>query len=382
VQRVNYPKEQMHRIRYTKLSPSQISEKLTAVAAAGPACASPYTDALVGKTLQINTDGGPSLNYVFKTKHKLAVSADGHARMEVSYGALALNDVVLVSHLVPGTQQGYNVVLDLESGLVTVMELWFSGYQDNREIQRHLSYGYIEVKGKDAPKERHAITNRLEGRGYHWKQDTGVQTLEFYPSVLYSNFVELTRSGGELSFCGPSDYIKLNDEMFVYSRVEAEFSGAMTLYVLDLNTLRQVGMRLGFDEQDALQYYMFTGTGEPLGQIAHFEPFDDHGEKIVLGNRPTPTGKGERPVYRPLQTNPQMTKVEVEEAVAKNTSVFAPRGPMAGNGLPLSSTSSSAMIFISSTGWKRRATARWGYSLSTCARCTTAVLVTTAGNKG
>jgi hypothetical protein len=31
---------------------------------------------------------------------------------------------------------------------------------------------------------------------------------------------------------------------------------------------------------------MFTGTGEMLGQIAHFEPFDDHGEKINLGNRP------------------------------------------------------------------------------------------------
>jgi molybdenum cofactor biosynthesis protein MoaF len=337
VQRVNYPKEQMHRIRYTKLSPTQISAKLTTVAAAGPACASRFTDALVGKTLQINTDGGPSLNYVFKNKQKLLFSADGRPRTEAAYGALALNDVVLVSHLIPGTQRGYNIVLDRESGLVTVMEFWFSGYQDNREVQRHLSYGYVEVKGQDAPKERHAITNRLEGRGYQWTQDTGVRTLEFYPSVLYSSFVELTRFGGELSFCGPSDYVKINDELFVYSRVEAEFSGTMTLYVLDLNTLRQVGMRLGFDEQDALQYYMFTGIGESLGQIAHFEPFDDHGEKIVLGNRPMPTGKGERPVYRPLQTNPQMTQAEVEEAVAKNTSVFAPRGPMAGNGLPLSS---------------------------------------------
>jgi hypothetical protein len=337
VRKVNYPKEQMHRIRYTKLSTTQIGEKLAPVAAAGPTCASTFTDALVGKTLQINTDGGPSLSYSFKNKHKLTVSADGHSRAEASYGALALNRVVLVSHLVPGTQQGYNIVLDLDTGLATVIETWFSGYKDSREVQRQVYYGYMEVKDKDAPKERHGLSNRLEGRGFHWTQDTGVRTLEFYPSVLYSTFVELTRSGGELCFCGPSDYIRITDEMFVYSRVEAEFSGTMTLYVLDLNTLRQVGLRLGFDEQDALQYYMFTGTGEALGQIAHFEPFDDHGDKIVLGNRPTPTGKGERPVYRPLQTNPQMTQAEVEEAVAKNTSVFAPRSPMAGNSLPLSS---------------------------------------------
>jgi hypothetical protein len=193
--------------------------------------------------------------------------------------------------------------------------------------------------------------------------------------VLYSSFVELTRFGGELSFCGPSDYVKINDQLFVYSRVEAEFSGTMTLYVLDLNTLRQVGMRLGFDEQDALQYYMFAGTGEALGQIAHFEPFDDHGEKIVLGNRPTPTGKGERPVYRPLQTNPQMTRAEVEDAVAKSTSVFAPRGPMAGNGLPLSSylvgkgltvryddggpTLEYAFETASKLHWKRAGEAQW-----------------------
>src|SRR5262249_52097125 len=151
------------------------------------------------------------------------------------------------------------------------------------------------------------------------------------PSVLYSTFVELTRFGGELSFCGPSDYIKLDDETYVYSRVEAEFSGTLTLYVLDLNEVKQVGLRLGFDEQDTLHYYMFTGTGESMGKIAHFEPFDDHGEKINLGTRPPPTAKGERPVYRPLLTNPAMTKAEVEEAVAKNTAAFAGRSPMAGN---------------------------------------------------
>jgi hypothetical protein len=261
---------------------------------------------------------------------------------------------VLLSHLIPGSQRGYAVIIDQGTNLATVMELFFSGYKDNREVQRELHYGYVETKGKDVPKERHAITNRLEGKGYHWRQDTGIRTLEMYPSVLYSTFVELTRFGGELSFCGPSDYIKLDDETYLYSRVEAEFSGTLTLYVLDLNEIKQVGLRLGFDEQDTLHYYMFTGTGESLGQIAHFEPFDDHGEKINLGNRsaaegiprsangatrdnrPPPTAKGERPVYRPLLTNPVMTKAEVEEVVAKNTAAFAGRSPMAGNSLPLS----------------------------------------------
>src|SRR5690242_16843854 len=107
-----------------------------------------------------------------------------------------------------------------------------------------MHYGYVDVKGREPPSARHAITNRLEGKGYHWRQDTGVRTLEIYPSVLYSTFVELTRFGGELCFCGPSDYVKLDDETYLYSRVEAEFSGTLTLYLLDLNRIEQVGLRL------------------------------------------------------------------------------------------------------------------------------------------
>ena len=335
MQRIKYPKQQMHRIQYTKLTEQQIGEKLAATAA-GPACASAYSDAFAGKSLRIVTDGGPVLSYTFKGKNKLALAEDSGAPVESGYGALLLNQIACFSHMVPRTQKGYTVVVDLRTHLATVFEVWFSGYADKREVQRQIHYGYVEVKAKEAPKERHGLTNRLEGKGFHWQQDTGIETLEIYPSVLYSNFVELTRFGGELSFCGPSDYVRIDDDLYVYSRVEAEFSGTMTLYVLDLNTVRQAGMRLGFDENDALQYYLFTGTGESVGQIALFEPFDDHGEKIVMGNRPPMTKKGERPVYRPLLTNPALTSAEVEAAVAKNTAVFNARSPMAGYKLPTS----------------------------------------------
>ena len=143
-----------------------------------------------------------------------------------------------------------------------------------------------------APTARHGITNRIEGKGFYWKQDNGIETIEYYPSVMFSNFVELTRFGGELSFCGPSDYIKIDDDLYIYSRVEAEFSGTMTTYVLDVNRAEQVGVRLGFDDTDTLEYYVFKGRGEWVGQIAQFEPFGDVGTTIALGNRNVPTAKG------------------------------------------------------------------------------------------
>jgi hypothetical protein len=342
---VTYPKEQMHRIRYTKLTESQIGAKLEA-AKAGPVSATRLSDVLAGRSMKIVTDEGPVLNYTFGSRNRLTLAEGGGPPVEGGYGALALQQLVLFSHMVPGTQRGYTVIVDRQTNLATVFEVWFSGYTDKREVQRHISYGYVEESGRQAATARHGVTNRLEGKGFYWKQDTGIETLELYPSVLYSNFVELTRFGGELSFCGPSDYVRINDEQYIYSRVECEFSGTMTLYALDLFHLTQVGMRLGFNEEDELEYYLFAGRGEMVGQIAQFERFDDPGDKIVLGNRPAPTKKGERPVYRPLLTNPAMTKAEVEAAVARNTVVFNPRNPMAGNKLPLSNYLAGKQLIV------------------------------------
>ncbi len=341
MQKVQYPQEQMHRIKFTKLTKQQINQKLAATAA-GPKSASVFSDALAGKSLKIVTDSGPVLNYSFKSKSALSLAEGAGSAVESGYGALALKQVIFFSHMVPKTQKGYNVFIDLKTNLATVFEVWFCGGKDSaglalddREVQRHIYHGYVDFPGREAPKERHRLTNRIEGKGFHWKQDTGVETLEFYPSIVSSSFVELTRSGGELTFCGPSDYIKINDHMFIYDRTECEMSGIFTLYVLDLLSVEQAGVRLGFNERDELEYYIFKGTGEILGQIAIFEPFNDRGEKISLGPARPQTGqKGERPVYRPFRENQPMPEEEVYKAVQKNSRIFAGSDAMAGNKMP------------------------------------------------
>ncbi len=73
----------------------------------------------------------------------------------------------------------------------------------------------------------------------YWKQDNDIELLEFYVSILYSNFIELTRFGGEMTVCAPTDYIMVNDHQFIYSRIEAEFSGTLTLQIIDLFEMAQ-----------------------------------------------------------------------------------------------------------------------------------------------
>lgn len=348
----------MHRFKYTKLTQEQIGRKLAA-ADSGPKCASELSGDLAGKSLKIVTDNGPVLNYSFKSKNRLTLAEGGNPAVEAGYGALTLKELVFFSHMIPKAQKGYNVFVDLKTDLVTVFEVWFCGGKDgsgtvldDREVQRQIYFGYVEAAGKGAPKKRHHLTNRLEGTGMYWKQDTGIETLELYPSIVSSNFVELTRHADDLSYCSPSDYIMVNDNLFIYDRTECEFSGIMTLYALDLFTETQAGMRLGFNEKDELEYYMFRGTGRIVGQLTSLAPFDEHGETInlTMAGAKTPPAqagpqpKGYRVAYRPARTFRNMTEEEVHQAAEKRTITFtgdpsAPQeqaGMMGGNLLPFS----------------------------------------------
>jgi hypothetical protein len=355
--------EPMHRFKYKKLTKEQVSQKLAA-AASGPKCASGCSDVFAEKTLKIVTDNGPVLNYVFNTKSQLMFAEKDSPMTKCAYGALTLKQMVFFSHMIPGTQRGFNVFVDLDTNLVTVFEVWLcSGKKevtmgkkeytiDDREVQRQIYFGYVDVPGKEAPKKRHTTTNRLEGTGMYWKQDTGIETLDLYPSVSSTNFVELTRHADDLSYCAPSDFIMVNDNLYIYERTECEFSGIMTMYALDLFTETQVGMRLGFNEKDELEYYMFRGTGKVVGNLTSLAPFDEHGDKINLGstNAPKPSEqsptppKGQRIVYRPERDFRNMTEEEVHQAAEKSTRTFtgdpnAPQeqaGMMGGNLLPFS----------------------------------------------
>jgi len=318
------PKVPMHRFAFTKLTEGQIGAALAKVAATGPASASPRVDALKGKDIRIVTDkGGPTLAYRFTADNRLTVSENGGKAVAAGYGALVQDRITLFTHLIPGTLRGYGVVIDTASNVATVVELWFGGYQDKREVMREIYAGYVETAGKAAPSARHVATNRFEGKGFYWKQDTGYETLEYYPTAAYSHFVELAGRGDELGFCGPSDYIQIDDDYYIVTRTECEFSGTFTLYAVDLNRQEQIGLRLGFDRTDAFEYYVFRGKGEWVGQIAQFEKLGDIAGNVV----PIPEGggKGARRVYRPLQTMPKMSKAEVAAAVAKGSRVFAPR---------------------------------------------------------
>jgi hypothetical protein len=346
----------LHRFNFTKLTKEQIGQKLRATEA-GPTSASAFSNVLAGRTLKIITKDGPVLEYRFGTNRRLTLSENGGRAVSAGYGELALNKLLFFSHMIPAEQKGYNVVIDQATNLATVFEVWFSSgirqnagrpnefTLDDREVQRQIYFGYVD-NGQPPPGNLHHYTNRIAGKGIWWKQDTGIETVELYASVANTNFVELTRHADNLSWVAPSDYVLIDDRTFAYNRTECEFSGIHTCFVVDLYDVKQIGVRLGFNERDELEYYMFRGDGKVVGQLAYLEPFDEHGKKplfeVNAGDQPV--AKGARVAYRPVRSFTHMTDEAVHEAALKRTSAFgsadaadvAPQVSMASNNMPFS----------------------------------------------
>jgi hypothetical protein len=316
--------------RYTPLTAEQIVAKLKPSPKAGSA--SPFSKALSGKSLKIVLDQGPALEYKFLSIDKLTFSEGGAAAVTAPYSARELDGIILFTHMIPGTVRGYGIIYDTGTNLVTAFELWFCGFEkDKREVWRHFMFGYVDT-GAPAPEKRHALTNRIEGKGTWWKNDNGVEMLYFFPSVVWSSFVELSDPLGGITITAPSDYIKIDDRLYIYSRVEQEYSGTFTLEVIDLLTVRHIGMRLGFDKNDALDYTMYSGEGEVTGQSTNLEPLTDYGTEIPYTEQHrkmiNPSNKGARPSYRPRFMHKDYTRAEVDEIIRTNCKIFEGRSIM------------------------------------------------------
>jgi hypothetical protein len=309
---------------YAPLDEGFIAAALSAEPA--PKTYTPGTDVLDGKQLKIVLDDGPVLLYAF-AEDRLTLKEGDAEEISAPYAAKALDDVVLFSHLIPGTVRGYGVVVDLAAGLATAFELWFGGYApEPREVWRDFKFGYVDT-GAPAPPTRHALTSRLFGKVTYWKDDCGTESLYFFPSMIWSSWVELSDPLGGITLTAPTDYIKIGDYKYIVSRGEQTFGGALRIEVIDLFTMRHVGVRLGFCKSDKLRYDLFEGKGRVTGAATNLALIEDGGENIHYDpERKAMLGigevKGMRPFYRPLTLHDDWSEDDVKAILDKGLHVF------------------------------------------------------------
>jgi len=312
---------------------------------------------LAGKSFKAVLEGqfAPErLEYTFRDGETLSFTENGES-YEAPYAAISLGHVTLFSHLVPGTTRGWHIVIEWKTKTLTAFETWFGvtvpvggdlfgmrepdHYRDvPREVQRQYYFGWADFGTGEKPEALHTTTNRIEGRGLHWDFSTGYELLTFFPSVVCSTLVELGPEKGGITMANPSDYIKINDEFYIYSRGEVEFSGKLWIEVMDFFHCRAIGLELGFGEKGEFIYALHTAKLEITGDAAHLEAIGSFGDKeppmAMMAAK-----KGGRYAYRPMDFDVPMPHEEALQHARESARIFEVDGPniMASrNNLPFS----------------------------------------------
>lgn len=338
----------MFRINYSDLNKEQV-ESIIGLKPA-PGSLSGLCGCLAGKELKIVTDKkpveGPTLEYSFSSDTGLTLVENGAPAVECAYGALSLKNITLFSHMIPGTKRGYNVIVNWDTAVVTVFEMWFIDYQGkkidttkecldvfssnridpyvNREVQRQCYTGYFERNGCEPPTARDRLSLRLENKMLYWIDDRRNEQIVTYTSNVFSTMVELNKPDGEDVLTFPSDILQISDNLFIYSRGEVEYSGRLIVEVIDLFTMKKIGVTMGIDENDKFEYLLYKACGRMLCQYSTFYDFNDRGDRLPEGisNRIDYSVKGARATYRTSILSRQINEDELRE-LAKNVTVFA-----------------------------------------------------------
>ena len=333
----------MYRINYTNLNKKQVEDILAK--RTPPVCTAEACGILSGKTMKIVLDStpvaGPTLEYNFSSDKKLTLVENGAAAVECDYGALSHKNITLFSHMLPNTKKGYTVIVNWDTAVVTVFEMWFTDNEGkvidtskefydmgdiakfgefvNREVQRQYYFGYFEIAGKEPPATRDKLSLRLENCVIDWKDTRGRRQLTTYTSTTFSTHVELdTPDGGDvLSFV--SDLFQMNENTFLFSYGEVEYSGRFGVEVIDLYSMKKIGVSLGIDENDEFEYKLYTGCGDYCGRYSAFFDFNDKGDKYSKFSSGALdfSVKGTRSTYRPSLMAKIITQEQLVESGKK-----------------------------------------------------------------
>ncbi len=316
------------------------------------------------------------LEYSILDGEKLAVTENG-VSYEAPYSAISLGPVILLTHMVPATTRGWHLVIDTRTNAMTAFETWFgievpvggdlagtrppTGTRSiPREIQRHYHFGWADSGNNARPDKLHTTTNRVEGRGLHWRYDNGAELLTFFPSVVCSTLAELSDPRGGITMSNPSDYIRIDDEFVIYARWEVEFSGKMWVEVMNFLDREAAGLEFGFGEDDGLAYGLHRAKLEVTGDAAHLEPISCYGNKTPP--MPRLAGKGARYSYRPMDIDIPMTKEEAHRHAAQSQRILEEGSPnimMSANQLPCTDYLAGKRFSVRLDGEKHTA-APWG----------------------
>ena len=156
----------------------------------------------------------------------------------------------------------HSLVIDTETGLVTLCLATIGVPAAAREVSRTWHFGLIE--GYADPGYRHAHTTELVGKAVFWTyyEKEQVRVKHIYSAPLYYSYTMLDPATGNCWMASnPADYVKITDDVFIFSFVEERQGGTQGFFVINTKELHAVGSFFGL-QPHGLECYTFGAKGE------------------------------------------------------------------------------------------------------------------------
>lgn len=229
----------------------------------------PYCDELTGKTFFFEFDQeGITLRYNFTASHQLDWACSGDdcsPALHTEYCDYLKSEdgIYLVQHMVRHSAPPASVtlVIDTNAGLVTMCRAHFGNGVEPREIDRCFYFGIIRGYA-GYPKERHHFTRDLVGKAIEWTYHEGMPPIKhIYSTEYYYTYV--MRSGDKCWVASnPADFVRVNDHLYIFSFVEERQAGSQGFFLINLDTLYDVGSFLGINSEDHFECYTVGAKGK------------------------------------------------------------------------------------------------------------------------
>lgn len=171
-------------------------------------------------------------------------------------------EMYVFNMIVPSYETARQVTLiaDTVNGAATVVDAHIGTPNCTRDVDREFIFGRIDGDyAEEAP--LHHFTDEMTGKAIIWDYGAGfTQVKHIYNSNLFYTYSMNTEAGPWMA-TNPADYVKVRDNVYIFSFVEERQPGLQMLLLINLETMHDIGCCFGVDENRGMSSGCVGGHG-------------------------------------------------------------------------------------------------------------------------
>lgn len=207
-----------------------------------------FAEVVLGQRLKLSFSDDTALTLSFRSNTELAWDDSDGAQGSGFYRALSAPGcpkVVFVHQYRDGLWPPtcVDLVLDFETGYATAITACLGGDERPREAVHTIRFGEITGIPHPIDSEPHGYTTDLIGKAIHWEMPAFTKKppiKHIYLSPLYYGIFMTREDGSCYMAADPADYIRIRENLYLVSVIEARRSGIQLNFLINTTLLEDV----------------------------------------------------------------------------------------------------------------------------------------------